>query len=117
MVVALLMAAMVPTEAHARVGEPPRVGLIIIVGNDGTPQDIILDNLPLYPGQFLTPVALVDANKSLRWLSLLGLGATASVVKDEASPYKEILVQVRESFLSRLLVEVPQSIRERLDHR
>jgi hypothetical protein len=34
--------------------QPARVGQIIIIGNTVTRQNVILDQLPLYPGQLLT---------------------------------------------------------------
>ncbi len=54
---------------------PLRVGQIFIVGNKVTPNGIILDRLPLYPGQLLTFPGLRAAERKLEWLRWLGISA------------------------------------------
>jgi outer membrane protein assembly factor BamA len=114
MLTALLVVMVGAGEAPARVETPARVGMIIIIGNEVTHQGIILDNLPLYPGQVLDRASLLAAERSLRWLAFLGVGASVSVLKDGTSEYKDILVQVHETPLTYLLVGVPQLLRSRL---
>jgi TolA-binding protein len=54
------------TEVPPRTEKPPaRVGQIFIIGNDKTPQGVILDQAPLYPGALLTAADLLSAQKNL----------------------------------------------------
>jgi hypothetical protein len=74
--------------------EPARVGQILIVGNERTPQDVILKDLPLYPGQVLTHADLRRAEKIL---TRKGLRATVTVLNGEAEPaFKDVLIQIQE---------------------
>jgi outer membrane protein assembly complex protein YaeT len=93
-------------ELHYQVLEKPpaRVGSIIIVGNDVTRQNVILRQIPLYPGQILTYPDLRLAENKLRQLHIFeddpqkGIRPTLSVVDPENdSEYKDILVQVQEA--------------------
>jgi hypothetical protein len=69
---ALLLVALGVGEGPVQVKEPARVGQIVIIGNEVTPQVLIADRLQLYPGQVLTAPELRAAQRRLRWLTLLG---------------------------------------------
>ncbi len=80
---------------------PCRVGQIIIIGNAVTPQPLILERLPLFPGQLLSATGIADANRSLASLRVYGVDAEARAEDDlfnEGSPFKTIRVEVRESW-------------------
>jgi outer membrane protein insertion porin family len=91
---------------------PARVGSIFIVGNERTRQNVILRQLPLYPGQLLTYPDLRTAERNLQRLGIFENGAgpngapsdasakpTVTVIdsQDPNSPYKDILVTVAEA--------------------
>src|SRR5262245_56322002 len=83
--------------------EPPeRVGQIFIVGNEATPQNIILDRLSLFPGQLLAEDNLLTAANRLKILRLVGLRCSFCVL-DEDTRFKDILVKVEEGWLARFL--------------
>jgi hypothetical protein len=46
--------------------EPPRVGQIIIIGNEETPQTVVLERLSVFPGQRLDEAALRSSQNALR---------------------------------------------------
>jgi outer membrane protein insertion porin family len=82
---------------------PARVGEIYIVGNDVTRQNVILRQIPLYPGQVLTYPDLRLAEKNLAKLGIFetngqtGVRPTVSVIDpDSDTDFKDILVQVQE---------------------
>jgi hypothetical protein len=69
-----------------------RIGNIIIVGNEKTPDAVIRDCLPFYPGQALDYPALQKAEKKL---AKKNIRATITVLESDSS-YKDILVDVKE---------------------
>jgi hypothetical protein len=75
---------------------PARVGQIFITGNTRTRQSVILDAVPLFPGQVLTSP---DLRASQRNLERLGRFKSASVTvldPDVDGEYKDILIAVEE---------------------
>ncbi len=83
-----------------------RVGQIIIVGNEITRQDVILREVPLYPGQVLSLPELRAAERKLRRLGLFECkpdGSVKPTVKvldnpaDPDSPFKDVLISVQEA--------------------
>ena len=94
-----------PLRAEAPFG---RVGQIFIVGNTVTPQDTILRCLPnFFPGVQLTAQDGATATRRLAGLRLLGIRARRSIANpahDSASAYKDIMVEVEESWLTWLLL-------------
>jgi outer membrane protein assembly complex protein YaeT len=91
---------------------PSRVGQIFIVGNEVTRQNVILRQIPLYPGQVLTYPDLKTAEKNLDRLGIFtdpatGQHPSVSVIDPEVdSPFKDILVQVQEQRTGSLLFGV-----------
>ncbi|HEY8503236.1 MAG TPA: BamA/TamA family outer membrane protein [Gemmataceae bacterium] len=88
-------------EIHER--EPARVGRIIIQGNTVTRDNVILRQVPLYPGQILSYPDLITAEQNLARLGIFavdpaaGVRPTVTVLEPETdSPFKDILVQVQE---------------------
>jgi hypothetical protein len=94
----------------ARVGltlhmhKPARVGQVIIVGNETTPDSVIRGALSFYPGQVLHYSALRQSEKKLAETGLFivdetrGIRPTITVLDDptNSGPYKDILVNVQE---------------------
>src|SRR5262245_58039385 len=76
--------------------QPPQsVGQVFIAGNEAVPQDIILDWLPLYPGQVLSPTDIAEASRTLSWLRPLGIRSSVSIVDEgQGGEFKDILVEV-----------------------
>jgi hypothetical protein len=112
---ALLLVAMGVGESPGKVEEPARVGQIFLVGNEVTPQGLILDRLQLYPGQVLTDKDLRAAQQRLGWLTPLGIVSSASALDDPAEPvFKDIRVKVTETPLTYVLVGVPKTILARI---
>lgn len=83
--------------------EPERVGGIFIIGNDVTPQNVILDRLPLFPGKLITDGDLLKAANGLRILRLVGLRCKSVCVLESDGPFKDILVVVEEGWLAGFL--------------
>jgi outer membrane protein assembly factor BamA len=84
--------------------QPPMVGQIIIIGNTITRHSVILDQIPLYPGQLLTYPDLRVAERNLQRLNIFendpkkGIHPTVEVLDpDGPNPVKDILVTVREA--------------------
>jgi outer membrane protein assembly complex protein YaeT len=82
---------------------PARVGNIIIVGNEVTRDNVILRQIPLYPGQVLTYPDLRVAERNLAKLNIFetnpqtGVRPTVSVLDPESdTEFKDILVRVGE---------------------
>ncbi len=94
---------------------PARVGQIFIIGNEVTPDTLILDQLPLHPGQVMSFKDLKAAERNL-YLNLQGVGLIVQVLDpDEKSQYKDILVKVQETpVLTFLLVGLPGALASRL---
>lgn len=87
-----------------------RVGNIIIVGNTVTKDNVILRQIPLYPGQILTFPDLRRAEENLARLNIfetnpqMGSRPTLEVLDpDSDSEFKNILVQVQETRTGSLL--------------
>jgi outer membrane protein assembly factor BamA len=82
---------------------PDKVGQIIIVGNERTRANVILRQIPLYPGQLFTYPDLRVAERNLTRLNIFAnspdgsVHPTVSVLNPESdSPYKDVLVSVQE---------------------
>src|SRR5262249_43322311 len=92
---------------------PARVGQIFIVGNEVTRQNVILRQVPLYPGQVLTYPDLRQAERNLARLNIFeanaesGVRPTVTVINpDDDSEFKDILVQVQETRTGSLMFGV-----------
>ncbi len=84
--------------------QPATVGQIIIVGNKTTRQNVILRQIPLYPGQILTYPDLRVAEANLARLNIFemdqekGIRPTVEVLDpDGPNPVKDILVTLNET--------------------
>jgi outer membrane protein assembly complex protein YaeT len=92
-------------DIHLEVQERPaaKVGQIIIVGNDVTKQNVILRQVPLYPGQVLSYPDLRVAEKNLQRLGIFnsnneGVRPTLTVLDpDSDTEYKDVLITVEET--------------------
>jgi outer membrane protein insertion porin family len=83
---------------------PWTVGQVIIAGNSTTRQNVILRQVPLYPGQVLTYPDVAVAEANLARLGIFetnaetGVRPTVSVIDpDGDNPVKDVLVQVQEA--------------------
>jgi outer membrane protein assembly complex protein YaeT len=96
---------------------PDLVGNIYISGNTRTRQNVILRQLPLYPGQLLQYPELRTAERNLTRLNIFanspgGQGSppvspTVTVLNPESdSPYKDVLVEVKEDNTGSLIFGV-----------
>lgn len=94
---------------------PARVGQIFIVGNERTRQNVILRQVPLFPGQVLNYPALREAERNLARLNIFeasqdgSVRPTVSVLDNPAdpdSPYKDVLVSVQEASTGSLMFGV-----------
>jgi outer membrane protein insertion porin family len=92
---------------------PTKVGQIFIVGNTTTKQNVILRQVPLYPGQPLSYPNLKQAEANLARLGIFesnpaaGVRPTVNVLDPESdSPYKDILINVQEARTGSLLFGV-----------
>ncbi|HKB38441.1 MAG TPA: outer membrane protein assembly factor BamA, partial [Gemmataceae bacterium] len=90
---------------------PARVGEIFVVGNEVTRQNVILRQVPLYPGQVLTFPDLRVAERNLARLNIFevnpetGVRPTVTVIDpDGDSEFKNILVQVQETRTGAILL-------------
>jgi hypothetical protein len=95
---------------------PVRVGNIIIIGNQLTPRSVILDQVPLYPGQVLTEAALHSSERNLARLGIFVVprkGGRRTVCQIEGPDpdcrYRDILVTVQEVPLPPLAWEVAEA--------
>jgi outer membrane protein assembly complex protein YaeT len=95
-------------QVHYEVQEPlrpDRVGQIFIVGNEVTRQNVILRQIPLYPGQILTYPDLRVAERNLERLGIFevnretGVRPTVQVIPgpDPNSEVKDLLVTIPET--------------------
>ena len=89
---------------------PNQVGQILIVGNDVTRQNVILRQVPLYPGQLLTFPDLKVGERNLARLNIFeadqekGIRPTIEVLDpDGPNPVKDLLVTVQEAKTGSLL--------------
>jgi outer membrane protein assembly complex protein YaeT len=81
-------------------GAPDRVGRIIIEGNEVTRDSVILNQIPLRPGQILDYTAIEDARMRLSRLGIFDPEdpPTVEVIQNEFdSPLKDVRVRVRET--------------------
>lgn len=92
---------------------PARVGQIFVVGNSVTRQNVILRQVPLYPGQILPYPNLKIAENNLARLNIFevkpeeGIRPTVSVLPgDPNDPYKDVMVNVQETQTGSLLFGV-----------
>jgi outer membrane protein assembly complex protein YaeT len=95
--------------------QPAYVGEIFIAGNTRTQQNVIIRQLPLYPGQLLTWPDLKQAEKNLQRLGIFesspdgAIRPTVTVIDNPKygdSPIKDVLVQVQEANTGSLLFGV-----------
>jgi outer membrane protein assembly factor BamA len=87
------------------------VGQVLVVGNERTKQNVILRQVPLYPGQVLTYPDLRAAERNLTRLNIFesseNVHPTVTVLDPEnESEYKDLLVQVQETTTGSLLFGV-----------
>jgi outer membrane protein insertion porin family len=91
---------------------PARVGNVHIEGNTRTRQNVILRQVPLYPGQILQYPKLLEAERNLARLGIFesspdgAIRPTVEVLDDPLnpnSPYKDILINVQEANTGSLL--------------
>jgi outer membrane protein assembly factor BamA len=88
---------------------PARVGQIRVYGNEVTRQNVILRQVPLYPGQILTYPDLRLAERNLARLGIFemkpeaGIRPTVTVSDNEDSEFKDINVLVQETQTGSLL--------------
>jgi outer membrane protein assembly complex protein YaeT len=92
---------------------PARVGQIYIIGNEVTRQNVILRQVPLYPGQVLTYPDLRLAEKNLAKLNIFesnpetGVRPTVTVLDpDGESEFKDVQINVQETHTGSLLFGV-----------
>jgi outer membrane protein insertion porin family len=90
-----------------------RVGQIYISGNDVTRQNVILRQVPLFPGQILTYPDLRVGERNLARLNIFevnpetGVRPTVTVIDpDTDSEFKDLLVQVQETRTGSFLLGV-----------
>jgi outer membrane protein assembly factor BamA len=116
----LLGACLAPTAASA--AAPPtakkplvRIAQIFVMGNERTRQDVILRQVPLYPGQVLSYPDLRAAERNLRRLNLFesspdgSVRPTITVVDnptDPEDPFKDVLISVQEANTGSLMFGV-----------
>ncbi len=99
------MPGVVTIEYNVEERPPALVGQVFIVGNERTRQNVIMRQLPLYPGQLLTYPDLRNAERNLQRINIFdvpkdgsGGGPTVTVLDpDGLNPYKDILVSVKEA--------------------
>jgi outer membrane protein assembly complex protein YaeT len=88
---------------------PARVGQVITSGNEVTKQNVILRQVPLYPGQILTYPDLRVAERNLARLNIfefkpeMGIKPTVTVLDNDDGEFKDILIQVQETQTGSLL--------------
>jgi outer membrane protein assembly complex protein YaeT len=88
---------------------PARVGQVIIVGNEVTKDSVIRHEINLYPGQILTYPELRLAERNLARRNIFevnqetGDHPTVTVLENEDSEIKDILVQVKETHTGSLM--------------
>lgn len=92
---------------------PARVGQIHVVGNERTKQNVVLRQVPVYPGQVLSYPDLRVAERNLARLQLFetspdgAVRPTVTVIDpDTPGEYKDLLVQVNETTTGSLLFGV-----------
>jgi outer membrane protein assembly complex protein YaeT len=94
---------------------PARVGQIFIVGNDRTRQNVILRQVPLYPGQVLTYPDIKVGERNLQRLNIFesspdgAVKPTITVLDnpiDPDNPFKDILITVQEAATGSLMFGV-----------
>ena len=92
--------------------QPARVGQIFIVGNDRTQQNVILRQVPLFPGQVLNYPAIREGENRLAQLNIFNATPDGSVKptitvldnpNDPDSFYKDILISVQEASTGSLM--------------
>jgi outer membrane protein assembly complex protein YaeT len=84
--------------------QPAKVGQVYVIGNTRTRQDVILRQVPLYPGQPLEYPAMRQAEKNLTRLGIFETSPDGSekpkvyVLNPESdSDFKDIMVEVKEA--------------------
>jgi len=78
------------------------VGQVWVLGNEATPQNVILRRVPLYPGQRFTQADLRVAERKLArlWCYVFAKGeqrpTVTAIDRDDGSAFRDILIQVHE---------------------
>jgi outer membrane protein assembly complex protein YaeT len=90
---------------------PKRVGTITLIGNEVTKQNVILRELPFYPGQILTYPDVAVAERNLLRLGIFeanqeGVRPTVRVVDNPDSEFQDVEVYVQETRTGSLLFGV-----------
>jgi outer membrane protein assembly factor BamA len=80
---------------------PARVGEIFVLGNHHTPQEVILEHVPLSPGQVLSYPDLVQAEKNLERSGLFVVDPRRGI-----RPHVEIMESAEESEFKSILIHV-----------
>jgi outer membrane protein assembly factor BamA len=93
-------------EAKALIAKkPPRVGMIFVIGNDRTRQDVILKQVGLYPGQIIDWAEVYRSERRLARLNIFKYSPDGAVrptiwVQDDPnnpdSEYKDVIILVTE---------------------
>lgn len=113
-VLAGLLLVSATTSAQAQESKRFRIGQIIIVGNEVTPDYLIRSPLMIYPGQLASMADLRRAETRLRRLWYVLPQARVTVLEMDAnSEYRDILVQVQERIHNRLLMLGCEALRFR----
>jgi hypothetical protein len=83
--------------AKSKEMRPGRVGAIFIVGNAKTPDNIILEQVPLFPGQPLKDSDIREAERNLSQLKCFKSNPKVTVINPESdSEFKDIEITVEE---------------------
>ena len=89
---------------------PARVGQVFVVGNERTRQNVVLRQVPLYPGQVLSYPDLRVAAHQLERLGIFKPGSVSVTAEDDPtnpdSEYKNVFVNLEEDNTGSLLFGV-----------
>ena len=106
-----ILVVLLATSAAPPQKSPPRVGRILILGNEWTHQGWILSLVPLYPGQKLERRDVRLAQDNLRWWEIWGKATV--VVEDDPfipdSPFKNVIVTIEEGPWNPYIFEILDS--------
>lgn len=118
----LLITAFASTAAITPPAEDTRerVGQIFIVGNTRTNQSIIINRVPVYPGQILDRKALLTAEQNLERTGRFqvdpanGIRPTVTIIEGEGT-FKDVLITVQERRMTRFSQSIYKFARPRID--
>src|SRR5262249_30321984 len=86
--------------------EPSRVGQIIIIGNEDTPDSVVLRYVTMYPGEVFAQDGPRRVEKNMRnsglWKSVQLEARPSLVIPD--SPYLDVMIRLEEQPLNWLMV-------------